>query len=527
MAPAGKKTTSRFRADTAPVSKGTGRHSSTGRHRALTSRHKRAAGASESGALTAFHWEPQPLAWGLVNELVERFLHRCRDALTLAERMRAETATRFVDWVDAIVAPGSPDLSDRLRKAGFVMRKKRAADTCFVHEGGIFPDIVLAPEHTMRVAIAVESVADFSAVHQLPGPIEGSPLAPFRRVKAWAGEHSELWVVERHGYDGYQVSDLDPKYAVASARVLEWFRSRQRVFSDLEQGFDHAEDLISKAVVQVGKDVACDLWFAAEREYWMRRNRAGRVQKERQDALGLGWGNHDHHTYRSSRTCFKRLIACLELLGMTCRERFYPGGEAGWGAQVLEQPNAGIVVFADVDMSPEELKSDFAHLGLPAVRGRLGTVGLWCALHGEAFLEAGMHHLEATFDHAELTRQLGTLGIGMMKPFTEFPHLRQAFTEGERWVVRRERAMKLLADDLVDARQARVFIDEGALGSHLENLERNDGFKGFNQSGVDKIISATDPRKADAAEAQPRAVAGRQRLDSMSSTRRASPPEDR
>ena len=36
---------------------------------------------------------------------------------------------------------------------------------------------------------------------------------------------------------------------------------------------------------------------------------------------------------------------------------------------------------------------------------------------------------------------------------------------------------------------------QGAIGSHLENLERNEGFKGFNQTGVSEIIAATDPRK--------------------------------
>ena len=43
--------------------------------------------------------------------------------------------------------------------------------------------------------------------------------------------------------------------------------------------------------------------------------------------------------------------------------------------------------------------------------------------------------------------------------------------------------------------QARQFHEQGAIGSHLENLERNEGFKGFNQTGVSEIISATDPRK--------------------------------
>ena len=83
----------------------------------------------------------------------------------------------------------------------------------------------------------------------------------------------------------------------------------------------------------------------------------------------------------------------------------------------------------------------------------------------------------------------------MMKPFTDFPYLRQAFTEGERWPVRPERIDRLLKDGLITPEQADKFRREGAIGSHLENLERNQGFKGFNQTGVSEIISATDPRK--------------------------------
>jgi hypothetical protein len=239
----------------------------------------------------------------------------------------------------------------------------------------------------------------------------------------------------------------------------------------------------------------CDLWFAAEREYWQRRNHAARVQKARQDRLGLGWANHDHHTYRSSRRNFKWLVAMWEKLGFHCRERFYAGREAGWGAQVMEQPTTGIITFNDVDLTPDELMGDFSHDGLDE-RDELGTVGLWCGLHGDSFLQAGMHHLEAQFDFESLRKQLEEEGnVKTMKPFTDFPYLRQAFTEGERWKVRPERIQKLLDAKLITDQQADQFREQGAIGSHLENLERNDGFKGFNQTGVSEIISATDPRK--------------------------------
>ena len=45
-----------------------------------------------------------------------------------------------------------------------------------------------------------------------------------------------------------------------------------------------------------------------------------------------------------------------------------------------------------------------------------------------------------------------------------------------------------------DASELGVLCDRGAVGSHLENLERHDGYKGFNQHGVSDIIKRTDAR---------------------------------
>src|SRR2546430_11702330 len=107
-----------------------------------------------------------------------------------------------------------------------------------------------------------------------------------------------------------------------------------------------------------------------------------------------------------------------------------------------------------------------------------------------------MHHLECQFDFDALKEQLeGQGGVKVMKPFSNFPYLRQAFTEGERWPVSSKRIQRLLDAKLITEQQAKQFREHGAIGSHLENLERNEGFKGFNQTGVSEIISATDPRK--------------------------------
>lgn len=162
--------------------------------------------------------------------------------------------------------------------------------------------------------------------------------------------------------------------------------------------------------------------------------RAGKIQKARQDTLGLGWENHDHHTFQSSRSAFKDLIRILETLGFRSRERFYAGANAGWGAKVMDQPECGLTVFADVDLGPDEVRGDFAHEPLPA-RPELGTVGLWCALHGESILRAGLHHLAARLDFEAAGEGLAHWGIRTMPPFSNFPHLKQEFTQGELWMV--------------------------------------------------------------------------------------------
>ena len=458
---------------------------------------------ARTSPLDEFQWTVQPIAEQMVREVLDDAANRSAFLTELGRRMRDETGTRLFDWVDHLVAPDAGGLRERLRNAGFIGRFVPGAGECYVNEDGIFPAVVPTHAGVTQVFVKVESVADFLLAMKLDveGGIEGAPLAPLRRCRVSEENDVEVWAIERHGYRGMDVPSIAPEKVAAVLKHSEGFRLRRRAFANEADGFAHANELLDGSIADLGIDRTCELFFAAEREYWQRRNRAAQVQRSRQDRLGLGWANHDHHTYRSSREHFAPLIALLEKLGFQCRERFYAGHDAGWGAQVIEQPVAGITIFADVDMSPEELVEDFSHKGL-APRKALGTVGLWCALHGEAFLEAGMHHLECQFDFEALKAQLeGEEGVKVMKPFTNFPHLRQAFTEGETWPVRPERIERLLSAGRITPEQAKQFREKGALGSHLENLERNQGFKGFNQTGISEIIARTDPRRQVAATA--------------------------
>ena len=446
-----------------------------------------------------FHWEPQPAAQALVDQTLAAFLARFAEAAELSRRLKDDAGTRFKDWVDSIEVPGDAGRRAQLAEVGFERRDHPGATECWAHHRGMFPRFLLGPGPRTAVSVKVESVTDFLTAWNLtdePGrnPVQGGPWSPLRRALAWARGNDELWAVERHGYQGFDAADAGEGRVLKSLRHLEALRRRRREWDDDLAGFAHTGRLVDAASADLGVHAACDLFFIAEREFWQRRNRAGMVQKARQDRLGVGWANHDHHTYRTSRRCFAPTIALLERLGFHCRERFYAGAEAGWGAQVLEQPTAAIVIFADVDLSPEEVAGDFSHSPLPE-RKELGTVGLWCGLHGDSMLRAGMHHLECQFDHHALVAQLGAASIRTMDPFTNFPFLRQAFTEGERWPVDPARVDRLVRAGLITADQGAKFKTEGAIGSHMENLERNDGYKGFNQRGVSEIIAKTDPRK--------------------------------
>jgi len=61
--------------------------------------------------------------------------------------------------------------------------------------------------------------------------------------------------------------------------------------------------------------------------------------------------------------------------------------------------------------------------------------------------------------------------------------------------VGQERADALLKNGSITENQFQEFMSNGAIGSHLENLQRKGGFKGFNQHAVSIIIAETDPRK--------------------------------
>jgi hypothetical protein len=454
-----------------------------------------------------FDW---PLAYDaeeLLRQRIGAFLERNSFARQLSDRMRYETGTDFFEWIDHIVLPAEEETA--LRNVGFVRNEGVDVpndEAILYHPRATLPCVRLravSKDSPSVIALRPEHAADFKARHNLEAEIEGAPQSRYRCLLVSKENSCRLEAVERRAYRGFTPAPLKTGQLEAILKIRELWKTRPRAFPQDAQGFEFANRLLDQSIPLIGRDLTCQIFFEEERAYWESRNRAGRVQKFRQDALGLGWGNHDHHTFRCSREHFVDLIEVLLKLGFQKRERYYAGAEAGWGAQILEQTTTGIVVFADVDLMPDETQIDFSISRLPPA-SRLGTVGLWVGLHGESFLNAGMHHLEARFDYQLLREQLKAEGVNTMNPFSNFEFLRQAFTEGERWPVQRARAERLLAANLITVEQFEKFTKEGAIGSHLENLQRHGGFKGFNQKSVSVVIAATDPRKSHFESAQQR-----------------------
>lgn len=448
-----------------------------------------------------FIWKRQPQA----EKLLESFLTEgCNRNLFLKELEHAlhhKASSRLFDWVDHYIVKDTPRIEGDLKAAGFLPTDEtHSGYRVFHHPGAQLPRVIARPfgkDNSLGVAIKVESIADFLMVRGITRDIEGDPCSGYRRCLISNEGAYEVYVAERRGTWTFEPTSNSPGYLERYHLCKEKWATRPRHDENEERMMIDTHALADEIISLVGVNLGAWIVFEVEREFWQRKNRAAQIQKNRQDHLGMGWANHDHHTFRSGRAHFHQMVNLWKKFGFHCRERFYAGEEAGWGAQVVENPVCGLTCFLDVDLSPEEISIDFANQPL-AERDHLGTIGLWCALHGDSIFQAGMHHLEAQFEFDQLTQDLAKHGIGMMAPFSNFEYLKQAFTHGEIWPVSPKRVQKLVERKSISPEQGKKFLAEGALGSHLENLQRHEGFKGFNQKNVSFIIRKTDPREASA-----------------------------
>ncbi len=444
-----------------------------------------------------FYWERHAEVEAVFLHYLDIYKKKNALLADFEEKLTWQTSSRILDWIDHILVWNSKEVREKLSGLGFEQQEDTEAEA-FVHPGVLLPAVILVGDSSDSdpgVALRVESIESFLQANDLSAEIEGRTLSPLRRTCLSVENGTAFLAVERRGTLGYDPIFPEDEYFQEYVQGIASWKNLPREEEDEDRVFRDMSRVAGDLVAKFGVGLAAHIVCLCERDYWLSRNFAGRVQKKRQDVLGIGWANHDHHTFRSSRRHFSKLINLFLQLGFQKRERFYAGGEAGWGAQIMEHATAGLALFLDVDLAPEEVNIDFSTQELEE-RETLGTVGLWCALHGDSILKAGMHHLAARFEFERLIEDIAKHDVRFMAPFSDFPYLKQAFSVAEMWDVAPSRTQKLLDEKLISDEQAERFLDRGSIGSHLENIERREGYKGFNKKNVSVIIQETDPRKA-------------------------------
>jgi len=128
------------------------------------------------------------------------------------------------------------------------------------------------------VVIRPEFLVDFIARNQLTGEPEGEPFSRYRRVIVAKENGTRLEAVERNGYRGFTAAALKAGELEKITKARELWRIRRRLTDDDAEGFRGANQLLERVVGLVGRDLACEFFFQAEREYWENRNHAARVQ---------------------------------------------------------------------------------------------------------------------------------------------------------------------------------------------------------------------------------------------------------
>jgi hypothetical protein len=358
---------------------------------------------SPGGTESANHFDPaQKLgAEKLLRERVESFLGLNSAARKLAGRMREETGTDFYDWMDHLAL--GPEDEQALRDLGFVPELAQTSNGATVLKPPWVTRLRVVVEEGMKpqagvIALRAERVADFVSAHGLAGRIEGEPYARLRRVVVSEENGARLEAVERNGYRGFMIVPLHIADLKGIIRAKDLWRTRPRHGVTAGEGFEAANRLLDRILSSVGPDLVCQSFFENERRYWEARNLAGHFQKCRQDRLGLGWGNHVSHSFHCSREHVSDFLKILSRLGFEMNGRIVPAGsEPGRATQLCLQPNLGILVYANVDLRPEERNVDLLMTELPPI-SPAGEAGRWTELHGESFLEGGMHHMEARFN---------------------------------------------------------------------------------------------------------------------------------
>src|SRR5436190_13609107 len=160
-----------------------------------------------TSAENQFNW---PLCYDAENLLLERidsFLAQNSFARILAGRMRDETGTLFLDWVDHLLVSAADEAA--FRELGFTddpLGENAGGLKALWHPEAMLARVLVAAKetsHPSALAIRPEFVAEFAAVHGITNEMEGEVYARFRKLLAFEENDAAFYAVERRAYRGY------------------------------------------------------------------------------------------------------------------------------------------------------------------------------------------------------------------------------------------------------------------------------------------------------------------------------------
>lgn len=411
-------------------------------------------------------WQPHAEAANHIHRVVHRVLESVPLASHVAARIDSALGVRLVDLVDHVVLPQSDAARNELLNLGFCHRPRPGAPNAFTHDAALLPSVILSPGNQTRLAIRVDSLADFLTAWNL-GPdrtISGAPGSPFRVAQIAESGQSEFAAVERHGYRGLVPPPVDPAKILCARIHAESFLRRPRTTPAESDQLTTLAALVETTISDIGQDWACEIFFAAERDNWRRRCTAARAEHAAREETGIGWSDRDSHAYFCSAKTFVPLVTIMERLGLHRRE-WIAAPDQGWDVVVMEQPVADIVALIHTDSRSQE-RAQSPGTTPPTSPGPIES---WCAAHGESPLGAGLQRLacRSAMLHGRASAEPPIHRCGPL--LADLPFFKSA----------------IATHDSLSAKPRGL---SSAAANLLERVERNDGYRGFNRDAIGAIV---------------------------------------
>ncbi|MBI5141733.1 MAG: hypothetical protein HZA20_06015 [Nitrospirae bacterium] len=376
-----------------------------------------------------FVWEEYPETEAMVASLIREACEKSEEINRVTHQISSRTFSRISDWIESFTLSGA--LMYEIERLGYRLWTTIYGQKIFIHPRGCFPALRVFPgpvQVVRGITLKIESLTVFRHLGGFYGELDGTPGSGYSRILLSDTGGTLLFAAEKNA-DMWMPEEMDSSGVQDIMEARELILKRRRAFDRGEDGWKYTERIINRVIGLVGRDRCASMFLDSERRIWEVCCPAAMALKSLHDKLGLGWGNHDHHVFRSSRKNFHHLIAIFELMGFGRRERFLRGADANeWGVQALEQPSIGAVALVELDASRDEMNDEILEGGLDELKTP-GVVGKWVGERGESIFGGYMHRLALRYDYDELRRNLPSLGLDISEPYAGAPSVRQALMQ--------------------------------------------------------------------------------------------------